>query len=168
MPTDRQTEQGSGASVSTSGLSPNSSSTPARQVEKADKRGFKETTRTVLRLEFQGPQGASGVTGAEPSTNAPPVLFHVAGTQKIVVDLTSKNQGGQVFNLRTPDVPVKDPLVVSVVGKSMGARARMLIETRRPVRFSAVLNGGQWLVILEPSDRYQNGSDPALYDRGSQ
>lgn len=82
-----------------------------------------------------------------------PVIFHIKGTNNIVLDVYGVDRDFK----GVPDVQ-NDPLVEKVLTKIVGDRLRVIIQTKQPVKFQASQVEGKVLVQMDSSTGYENVS----------
>lgn len=80
-----------------------------------------------------------------------PVIFHIKGTNNIVLDVYGVDREFKGM----PEVQ-NDPLVEKVVTKIVGDRLRVVIQTKKEVKFQATQVEGRVLVQFDASDKYEN------------
>lgn len=79
-----------------------------------------------------------------------PVMFHVAGTNNVVVDLFGVDR-----SVNIPKEVANDPLVKSIVTKVVEDRVRMVIETKKPVKFYTETQNFVTKIVFVESDQFE-------------
>ena len=68
-----------------------------------------------------------------------PVIFHIAGSNKIVLDLFNAN--GIIKNY--PSILPHDPFVSKIDSREIGDRVRVVFDMKQPVKYKAVNTNGK-------------------------
>lgn len=101
-------------------------------------------------FSFNGAQTVMSITASTPITRDP-VMFHLAGTNQVVIDLFGVDR-----NMVVPKEINNDPLIEKIDAKIIDTRARLIITVKKPVRFSFQKNGNATRLILTEAAQFEN------------
>lgn len=80
-----------------------------------------------------------------------PIIFHIKESNNIVVDIYGVDK-----NFKGVPTIENDPLVDKVLTKLVGDRLRLIIQTKKPVKYKSFQESGKVFVQLEESKEYEN------------
>lgn len=81
-----------------------------------------------------------------------PVIFHIEGSNKIVLDLFNAN--GIIKNY--PSILPHDPFVSKIDSREIGDRVRVVFDMKQPVKYKAVNTNGKLNLVFTPNKEYVN------------
>lgn len=108
------------------------------------------TFTAVPAFSFDGVQTVMSITASKPITRDP-VMFHLAGTNQIVIDLFGVDR-----NMVLPKEINNDPLIEKIDSKIIDTRARLIITVKKPVKFSFQKHGNATRLILTEAEQFEN------------